>query len=293
MDTRVHFKSWWLPYALLLPQVAVTLVFFIWPSVQALHQSVLAQDVFGITTRFVWFDNFIDLWYSREYLRSFSRTLLFSFSVTFIAMSLGLLFAVLVDRILKGSSGYKLLLTWPYAVAPAVAGVLWLFMFNTSTGVLALTLRSMGIDWDHVIRGDQAMLLVILASAWRQIAYNFLFFLAGLQAIPRSLKEAAAIDGAGPVKRFWTIIFPLLAPTTFFLLVINIVYAFFETFGVIHAVTRGGPGQATEILVYKVYRDGFVGMDFGASAAQSVILMILVIGLTAIQFKYLERRVHY
>ncbi len=293
MGMRVRFKSRWLPYALLAPQVAVTLVFFIWPATQALYQSVLAQDAFGLSTSFAGLANFRDVLSDPGYRDAFGRTFLFAISVTVIAGGSGLAMAALVDRVFKGVAGYKLLMTWPYAVAPAVAGVLWLFMFNTGSGVLTAWLAKVGYEWNHVTNGSQAMLLVIIAAAWRQIAYNFLFFLAALQAVPRALKEAAAIDGAGPFKRFWTVIFPLLSPTAFFLLIMNMVYSFFETFGIIHAVTQGGPGNATEILVYKVYRDGFEGMDFGGSAAQSVILMLLVIALTAVQFRFLERRVQY
>ena len=218
---------------------------------------------------------------------------MFSISTTFLALTSGLLLAVMADRVVKGAAAYKGALLWPYAVAPAVAGVLWLFLFSPANGIIALTLKTMGYDWNHVLNGGEAMLLVVLAAAWKQIAYNFLFFLAGLQMIPKSLLEAAAIDGAGPGKRFWTIIFPLLSPTTFFLLVVNVVYAFFDTFGIIHAVTSGGPAGATNILVYKVYADGFIGLDLGGSAAQSVVLMAIVITLTVVQFRYLERRVQY
>ena len=219
--------------------------------------------------------------------------MVFSLAVAAISMGLALLFAAMADRVIRGATTYKTLLIWPYAVAPAVAGVLWWLMFNPTIGLMAKVLQGLGYDWNHYVDGGDALLLVILASAWKQISYNFLFFLAGLQAIPRSLVEAAAIDGAGPGRRFWTIIFPLLSPTSFFLLVVNVVYAFFETFGVVHATTSGGPGQATTILVYKVYSDGFVGLNLGSSAAQSVVLMAIVIALTVAQFRYIERRVHY
>ena len=246
-----------------------------------------------MSTEFVWFDNFIELFSDPHYLSSLKTTFIFSVSTAFLALSSALLFAVMADRVIKGAVVYKAALLWPYAVAPAVAGVLWLFLFSPTNGILALTLKSLGYNWNHVLKGGQAMVLVVIAASWKQIAYNFLFFLAGLQMIPKSLIEAAAIDGAGPAKRFWTIIFPLLSPTTFFLIVVNVVYAFFDTFGIIHAVTQGGPYKATEILVYKVYADGFIGLDLGGSAAQSVVLMAIVVTLTVIQFRYLERRVQY
>lgn len=293
MHKRVIFRHPFLPYLLLLPQLAVTLVFFIWPASQALYQSLLRQDAFGLRTQFVGLQNFERLFADASYLNAFQVTVVFSVSVTLSGMALGLLFAVMADRAIKGSSAYKTLLIWPYAVAPAVAGVLWWFLFNPTIGILAYALRSLGYDWNHAVDGDDALILVIVASTWKQVSYNFLFFLAGLQAIPKSLIEAAAIDGAGPGRRFWTIVFPLLSPTTFFLLVVNMVYAFFETFGVIHATTSGGPGQSTTILVYKVFNDGFVGLNLGSSAAQSVILMAIVIGLTMIQFRFIERRVQY
>ena len=293
MEKRVVFRHRWLPYLLLAPQLAITLVFFIWPASQALWQSMLVQDAFGLSVRFVWFDNFVYLFESREYLNSIRVTAIFSVGVTLLGLAVALLLAAVADHVIKGALAYKTLLIWPYAVAPAIAGVLWLFLFNPSVGIVAWWLGTLGITWNHQIDGNQAMLLVVLAAAWKQISYNFLFFLAGMQAIPKSLIEAAAIDCAGPVKRFFTIIFPLLSPTTFFLLVVNIVYAFFDTFGIIHAVTRGGPAQATNIMVYKVYSDGFIGLNLGSSAAQSVILMAIVITLTVIQFRFIERRVQY
>tara|TARA_B100001146_G_scaffold79709_1_gene70698 strand:+ start:1674 stop:2528 length:855 start_codon:yes stop_codon:yes gene_type:complete len=283
----------WLPYFLVAPQIIITFIFFLWPASQALFQSFLIEDAFGLSSEFVWFENFEELFSDPLYLDSFYTTVLFSVSTTFLSLSLSLLFAVMADRVIKGEMAYKSILLWPYAVAPAVAGVLWMFMFNTGNGILALTLQSLGYEWNHVLRGGQAMVLVIIAAAWKQISYNFIFFLAGLQSIPKSMLEASAIDGAGPVKRFWTIVFPLISPTTFFLIVVNVVYAFFETFGIIHAVTQGGPYKSTEILVYKVYNDGFVGLDLGGSSAQSVILMILVVSLTVFQFRYIERRVQY
>jgi|TARA_Y100000815_G_scaffold142394_1_gene128718 sn-glycerol 3-phosphate transport system permease protein len=283
----------WLPYFLVAPQIIITFIFFLWPASQALYQSFLIEDAFGLSSEFVWFENFEELFSDPLYLDSFYTTVLFSVSTTFLSLSLSLLFAVMADRVIKGEMAYKSILLWPYAVAPAVAGVLWMFMFNTGNGILALTLQSLGYEWNHVLRGGQAMVLVIIAAAWKQISYNFIFFLAGLQSIPKSMLEASAIDGAGPVKRFWTIVFPLISPTTFFLIVVNVVYAFFETFGIIHAVTQGGPYKSTEILVYKVYNDGFVGLDLGGSSAQSVILMIIVVSLTVFQFRYIERRVQY
>jgi len=283
----------WLPYFLVAPQIIITFIFFLWPASQALYQSFLIEDAFGLSSEFVLFENFEELFSDPLYLDSFYTTVLFSVSTTFLSLSLSLLFAVMADRVIKGEMAYKSILLWPYAVAPAVAGVLWMFMFNTGNGILALTLQSLGYEWNHVLRGGQAMVLVIIAAAWKQISYNFIFFLAGLQSIPKSMLEASAIDGAGPVKRFWTIVFPLISPTTFFLIVVNVVYAFFETFGIIHAVTQGGPYKSTEILVYKVYNDGFVGLDLGGSSAQSVILMIIVVSLTVFQFRYIERRVQY
>ncbi len=293
MIKRVVFRHRWLPYLLVLPQLAITFVFFIWPASQALYQSLLIEDAFGLSSEFVWFDNFAELFADELYLSSFRITIVFSVAVTSLSMSMALLMAVMADRIIKGATAYKTLLIWPYAVAPAVAGVLWYFMFNPSIGINAYLLRGLGYDWNHQLDGTDAMILVIVAASWNQVSYNFIFFLAGLQAIPRSLIEAAAIDGASPFKRFWTIIFPLLSPTTFYLLVINCVFAFFATFGIIHATTEGGPAGATSILVYKVFNDGFVGLDLGGSAAQSVILMIIVIGLTVFQFRYIERKVEY
>jgi sn-glycerol 3-phosphate transport system permease protein len=290
---RMTFSNRWLPYALLAPQVAVTLVFFIWPASQALYQSVLRQDIFGFRTQFVWFDNFRMLAADPLYLSSLRTTLVFSVGTTVLSMGIALLFAVMVNRMIRARDSYTTFLVWPYAVAPAIAGVLWWFIFNPSIGIAPYVLRGLGYDWNHRSSGTDAMILVIIAAAWKQISYNFLFFLAGLQSIPQSLIEAAAIDGASRLKRFWTIVFPLLSPVTFFLMVVNIVYAMFDTFGVIHATTEGGPAQATNILVYKVYRDGFVNLNLGSSAAQSVILMGIVIALTVIQFRYIERRVNY
>ena len=293
MEKRVTFRGWLLPVLLLTPQVAVTLVFFFWPAGQAVWQSLFIPDPFGLSAQFVGLGNFEFLLKDPYYRASFVTTAIFSSLVTLISMAPALWLAVLADRLIKGSGTYRSLLIWPYAVAPAVAGVLWLFMFNTRVGVIAWYLGLLGYDWNHVLNGTEAMGLVVVASSWGRISYNFLFFLAGLQAIPRSVIEAAAIDGARFWKRFWTIVFPLLSPTTFFLLVVNVVYAFFETFGVIHTITGGGPQQATTTLVYKVFADGFVGQDLGSSAAQSVILLVVVGILTVIQFRWIERRVHY
>ena len=293
MQKRVGFDIWWLAYVLVASQLAITFVFFIWPAAQALYQSLLLEDPFGLSREFVGFENFEALFEDGAYLEAFKRTAVFSLATTVLSMGLALAFAVMADRVIKGATGYKTLLIWPYAVAPAVAGVLWFFLFNPTIGIIAYWLRLFGYQWNHYLNGDEAMVLVVIAAAWKQISYNFLFFLAGLQSIPRSLIEAAAIDGASPWKRFWTVVFPLLSPTTFFLLVVNVVYAFFDTFGIIHATTSGGPAKATEILVYKVFNDGFIGLDLGGSAAQSVILMFIVIGLTVVQFRYIERRVEY
>ncbi|MEM7226405.1 MAG: sn-glycerol-3-phosphate ABC transporter permease UgpA [Pseudomonadota bacterium] len=293
MEKRVVFKGLLLPYLLLAPQIVITLVFFIWPAAQALKQSVLQEDAFGLSSEFVGLENFAELFSDPHYLNSLQVTAVFSTSVALLALGSALYLAVQADRVIRGVMVYRTLLIWPYAVAPAVAGILWLLLFNPTLGIVAYWLDSIGLPWNHQLNGDQAMILVVIAAAWKQISYNFLFFLAGLAAIPRSLVEAAAIDGAGPARRFWTIVFPLLSPTTFFLLVINVVYAFFETFGIIHTVTAGGPAGATNILVYKVFSDGFIGLDLGSSAAQSVVLMGIVLVLTVIQFRYIERKVHY
>ncbi|MGI9332270.1 MAG: sn-glycerol-3-phosphate ABC transporter permease UgpA [Gammaproteobacteria bacterium] len=293
MQKRVTFNNVWLAYLLVSAQLAITVIFFIWPAGQALYQSMLVEDPFGLFSEFVWFENFDALFADEQYAHAFTRTLVFSTCTTVLSMSLALVFAVMADRVIKGATGYKTFLIWPYAVAPAVAGVMWFFLFNPTIGVIAYWLRGVGYGWNHFINGTEAMVLVVIAAAWKQISYNFLFFLAGLQAIPRSLIEAASIDGASPWKRFWTVIFPLLSPTTFFLLVVNVVYAFFDTFGIIHATTSGGPAKATEILVYKVFNDGFIGLDLGGSAAQSVVLMLIVVALTVVQFRFIERRVEY
>ncbi len=293
MERRVVFPNRWLPYLLVAPQLAITLVFFFWPAFQAIKQSLYREDPFGLSAVFIGLANFHEVLSSPDYINSMKVTAVFSLSVTILSVVTSLVLAAMADRVIKGRIVYQTLLIWPYAVAPAIAGMLWLFLFNPAMGTLAILLRRAGFDWDPLLNGDQAMILVVVAAAWKQISYNFLFFLAGLQAIPKSYIEAAAIDGAGPMRRFWTIIFPLLSPTTFFLLVVNVVYAFFDTFGIIHAVTGGGPAKATETLVYKVYNEGYINFNLGGSAAQSVILMIIVITLTVVQFKYVERQVHY
>jgi sn-glycerol 3-phosphate transport system permease protein len=293
IEKRVRFKSWWLPWVLVAPQMAVVLVFFFWPAGQALFQSVLREDAFGTSSEFVGLENFRQLFADETYLASFKTTAVFSLLVATIGLVVSLLLAVMADRVIKAATFYKTLLIWPYAVAPAVAGVLWLFMFAPSIGIVSFWLRAAGFDWNHLLDSGDAMTLIVVAAVWKQISYNFLFFLAGLQSIPKSLIEAAAIDGAGPWRRFWTVQFPLLTPTSFFLLVINIVYAFFDTFAIVDAATQGGPGKDTAILVYKVYFDGFKAMDLGGSAAQSVVLMVIVIALTVVQFRYVERKVNY
>jgi sn-glycerol 3-phosphate transport system permease protein len=293
VEKRVFFRSSWLPWVLIAPQVAVIALFFFWPAAQALLQSVQQSDAFGTSVEWVGLENFRNLWNDETYLASFYTTALFSSLVALVGLSVSLLLAVFADRIVRGALAFKTLLIWPYAVAPAVAGVLWLFMFAPSVGVVSYWLRAFGVDWNHLLNGNHAMALVVMAAVWKQISYNFLFFLAGLQSIPKSLIEAAAIDGARPWRRFWTIVFPLLTPTTFFLLVINIVYAFFDTFAIIDAATQGGPGKDTAILVYKVYFDGFKAMDLGGSAAQSVVLMVIVVALTVVQFRFVEKKVNY
>ena len=293
MEKRVFFKSKWLPWLLIAPQMAIILVFFFWPAFQALYQSVLQQDAFGTSTEFVGMLNFQRLWEDSSYLASFKTTAVFSILVAICGLTIALLLAVMANRVIRGAMAYKTLLIWPYAVAPAVAGVLWLFLFASPMGVVSFYLRAMGIDWNHLLDSGNAMTLIVIAAVWKQISYNFLFFLAGLQSIPKSLIEAAAIDGASPWHRFWTIVFPLLSPTTFFLLVINIIYAFFETFAIVDAATQGGPGKDTAILVYKVYYDGFKALDMGGSAAQSVVLMVIVVALTVIQFRFVEKKVQY
>jgi sn-glycerol 3-phosphate transport system permease protein len=290
---RTIFDNKVLPYWLLLPQLTITLIFFIWPAFQALKQSFLQEDAFGLKSEFVGFKNYTDLFASPDYVNSLEVTVIFSISVAFISIGFALILALAANSRIRSASAYTTLLVWPYAVAPAVAGVLWWFVFNPTIGIAPYLLKGVGYNWNHRLSGVDGMLLVVLAASWKQISYNFLFFLAGLQSIPQSLREAAAIDGAGPVKRFFTVVFPLLSPTTFFLIVVNVVYTMFDTFGVIHATTQGGPAQATNILVYKVFEDGFIGLNLGSSAAQSMILMGIVVLLTFIQFRFVERRVQY
>jgi sn-glycerol 3-phosphate transport system permease protein len=293
MNPRATFPHKFLPYLLVAPQLAITLVFFYWPASQAVRQSLFREDPFGLRSTFVGLANFKHVLSQPNYINSIEVTVIFSVLTTIISMAVALLLAVMAEKIIFGRGFYRTLMIWPYAVAPAIAGMLWLFMFNPSFGTLAFPLRWLGLDWDPLLKSGQAMTLLIVAASWKQVSYNFLFFVAGLQSIPKSLLEAASIDGATERRRFWTITFPLLAPTSFFLLVVNTVYALFDTFGIIDAVTGGGPGRATETLVYKVYKDGFVNLILGDSAAESVILMAIVIALTAIQFRYIERKVHY
>lgn len=293
MEKRVLFKSPWLPWLLVAPQMVIVLVFFFWPAGQALYQSVLQEDAFGTSREFVGWENFQRLFDDATYLASFKTTAVFSLLVAASSMSLALLLAVMANRVARLAGFYKTLLIWPYAVAPVVAGVLWLMLFASPYGVIAYALQALGLPWNHLLDADHAMALIVMAAAWKQVSYNFLFFLAGLQSIPQSLIEAAAIDGASPWRRFWTIVFPLLAPTTFFLLVMNVIYAFFDTFGTVDAATHGGPGKETSILVYKVYYDGFKALDMGGSAAQSVVLMLIVIALTVVQFRFVERKIEY
>ncbi|MBK1712505.1 glycerol-3-phosphate transporter permease [Rubrivivax gelatinosus] len=292
-EKRVRFKNAWLPWVLIAPQMAVILVFFFWPAAQALHYSLLQQDAFGTSVEYVGLENFRRLIDDESYLQSFKTTAVFSTLVAVVGMTVALTLAVMADRVVRGARFYRTLLIWPYAVAPALAGVLWLFMFAPSIGIVSFWLRQAGYDWNHLLDSGDAMTLIVMAAVWKQVSYNFLFFLAGLQSIPKSLIEAAAIDGAGPWRRFWTVQFPLLTPTSFFLLVINIVYAFFDTFAIVDAATHGGPGKDTAILVYRVYYDGFKALDLGGSAAQSVVLMVIVVALTVIQFRYVEKRVNY
>ena len=293
MNQKIYYHNKLLAYLLIAPQILITLIFFIWPAAQALYQSFLVEDAFGLGSEFVWFENFIFLFEDEYYVDSFGRTALFSFLVAFVSMSFSLILAGFAERVIRGELIYKSLLIWPYAVAPVLAGALWIMLFDPSLGLITYYLKYFDVEWNYKLNGTQAMVLVVLASAWKQVAYNFLFFLAGIHAIPKSMIEAAALDGSGPIKRFWTIIFPLISPVTFFLLVINTVYAFFDTFGIIHVLTQGGPANSTEILVYKVYNDGFIGLDLGGSAAQSVILMFIVISLTFFQFRFIEKKVEY
>lgn len=293
MEKRAYFKNKWLPYLLVAPQLVITLVFFFLPAGQAIQQSVFLEDPFGLSSEFVGLQNFRDLFADPNYMASFKVTMLFSVLVAACGLAISLLLAVCADRVLKGANAYKSFLIIPYAIAPAVAGVLWMFIFNPTLGTISYLLHSWGFDWNYLVNSNHALVLIVIAAVWKQVSYNFIFFLAGLQAIPRSLLEAAAMDGAGPFRRFWSVVFPLLSPTTFFLLVMNVVYAFFDTFAIVDATTQGGPGQDTNILVYKVFVDGFRNMNFGSSAAQSVVLMVIVVALTVVQFKFIERKVNY
>ncbi|MBC2703406.1 ABC transporter permease subunit [Desulfobacula sp.] len=294
MIKRSFFKSRYLPYLLIFPQILVTLTFFYWPAIQGLSQSFLLSDPFGRHSKFVWFYNYIELFTDPLYLKSIFTTFFFSLAVAAVSLSLGLFIASMANRALKAKALTRTLLIWPYAVAPAISGIMWLFLLHPSYGIVALGIKKwLGVDWNPVLYGSDAMVMIVMASAWKQVSYNFVFFMAGLQAVPKSLTEAAAIDGASPFKRFWYITFPLLSPTFFFLTVMNIIYSFFETFGIIHTVTQGGPGGSTNILVYKVYQDGFVGLNLGSSSAQSVVLMSLIIVITFLQFRFLEKKVQY
>ena len=293
VEKRVVFKSWWLPWVLIAPQVVVIAVFFFWPAGQALVQSLQQSDAFGTSVEWVGLENFRNLWNDESYLASFKTTAIFSVLVAGLGLTLSLILAIFADRVVRGSNLYRTFLIWPYAVAPAVAGVLWLFMFAPSIGIVSYGIRQLDFGWDPLLNSDHAMALIVMAAVWKQISYNFLFFLAGLQSIPKSLIEAASMDGARPWRRFWTIQFPLLSPTTFFLLVINIVYAFFDTFAIVDAATKGGTGKDTAILVYKAYFDGVKAMDLGGSAAQSVVLMVIVVSLTVVQFRFVEKKVNY
>ena len=293
MEKRAVFQSRWLPYALVLPQLLITFIFFFLPAGQAVMQSVMMEDPFGLSTEFVGLAIFPELFADPNYIASFKITILYAVLVAFSGLAISLLLAVCADRVLRGGGVYKTFLIVPYAIAPAVAGVLWMFIFNPTLGTLSHALRAFGLDWNYMVHSGHALTLIVIAAVWKQVSYNFIFFLAGLQAVPKSLLEAAAMDGAGPFRRFWSVVFPLLSPTTFFLLVMNVVYAFFETFAIVDATTMGGPGQDTIILVYKVFVDGFRNMNFGGSAAQSVILMVMVIALTVFQFRFIERRVNY
>jgi len=290
VDRRTTFDGRLLPALLVLPQLLLTIFFFLWPAAEAFWSSLTTTDPFGQGWVFVGLDNFADLFSDALYVQTILRTLIFCATVSVLAMSAALLLATFADREIKGRAIYRTLLIWPYAVAPAMAAVLWLFLLQPQFGLLGRWLNGHGIAWDYVVNGGQALTMVALASAWKQVSYDFIFFLAGLQSIPRAVIEAARMDGARGWHRFRTITFPLLAPTTFFLLVVNLVYAAFDTFGTIWALTQGGPGKDTETLVIKVYRDGMVNQDIGGSAAQSVVLMLGVIALTALQFRFLGRR---
>ena len=291
MERRTLFAGRVLPALLVLPQLVITILFFLFPAYKAFSESVRAANAFGLNTSFVGLENFATLLGSAAYRATVMRTLVYCASVTALAMAGGLTLAVFADREIRGRGLYRAALILPYAIAPAIASVIFVFLLQPEIGLLTRPLAALGIDWNYALNGGQAFALVILVGAWKQVSYNFIFYLAGLQSIPRALVEAAALDGARGFYRFRTIIWPLLAPTTFFLIVVNVVYAAFDTFALIFALTGGGPGTATETLVVKVYRDGVINLDLGGSAAQSVILMALIVGLTAIQFRFVGRRV--
>ncbi|MBS6438239.1 MULTISPECIES: sn-glycerol-3-phosphate ABC transporter permease UgpA [Pantoea] len=292
-SSRPVFRTSLLPYLLVLPQLLITAIFFLWPAGEALWYSLQNLDPFGISSTFVGLDNFRRLFQDSYYLEAFWTTIVFSTLVTVCGMVLSLLLAALVDYVIRLRKLYQTLLLLPYAVAPVVAAVMWMFLFNPGLGLISHFLNQLGYSWNYAQNSGQAMLLIVVASIWQQMSYNFLFFFAALQSIPKSLVEAAAIDGAGPVRRFFNLSLPLITPVSFFLLVVNLIYAFFDTFPVIDAATGGGPVQATTTLIYKIYREGFTGLDLSSSAAQSVVLMLLVIGLTVIQFRFVERKVQY
>jgi sn-glycerol 3-phosphate transport system permease protein len=291
---RSVFKNRGLPYLLVLPQVLVTVVFFFWPAFESLRLSFFRTSAFGDKTTFVGFENFARLLASPTYYQSILNTFVFAFGVTALGVGAGLFVAALASQSIRGLLAYRTAVLWPYGIAPPIAGIIFLFMFHPSYGVLPYWLSFVTVyEFNWFLKGWVAMVLVILATAWTHVGYNIAFFLAGLLAIPPSVLEAANVDGAGPLRRFVSIVFPLLSPITFYLVVVNLIFSFFSSFGVIHAVTQGGPGNATEIMVFKVYKDGFIGLNLGSSAAQSVILMLVVIGLTALQFRYVEKRVTY
>ncbi len=290
MDRRTFFPGRLLPLALVAPQLLLTAIFFLWPAGEAIWFSLQRQDAFGLRTEYVGLENYADLFTDPLYRDSIGRTALFCIAVAGLAMAVALTLAVFADREIRWRAIYRTLLVWPYAVAPAVAAVLWILLLHPQIGLVGAWLNRHGMVWDYKLRDGQAMLMVILASAWKQVSYDFIFFMAGLQAIPRAVVEAARIDGAGAWHRFRTITLPLLMPTIFFLLVVNLVYAAFETFGSIQALTGGGPGKATETLIVKVYRDGVVNLDLGSSSAQSTVLMLAVIVLTTLQFRFVGRR---
>jgi sn-glycerol 3-phosphate transport system permease protein len=291
---RAVFKNRLLPYLLVLPQVAVTVVFFFWPALESLRLSFFRTSPFGDRQVFVGLENFLRLLAAPDYYQAIVNTFVFALGVTGIGVGAGLLVAALATQHIRGLTAYRTALLWPYGIAPPVAGIIFLFIFHPSYGVLPYWLSFVTTyEFNWLVKGWIAMTLVVVATAWTHVGYNIAFFLAGLLAIPTSVLEAASVDGAGGLRRFRAIVFPLLSPITFYLVVVNLIFAFFASFGVIKAVTQGGPGNATEILVYKVYKDGFIGLNLGSSAAQSVLLMAIVIGLTALQFRFLEKKVTY